>query len=108
MMLGTTYLGGAYFFSIVLLSRQWQHVWLGFIPITAFAGTLGIATLLHRDRFEHTRWAFQIWALLYFSVPFFLPVLWYRNQRLGTTQSPVREGKLQPLIRIFLVARASF
>ena len=47
MMLGATYLGGAYFFLVVLLSRQWRQVWLGFLPNTAFAGTLGIATLLH-------------------------------------------------------------
>jgi len=101
MMLGATYLGGAYFFSMVLLSRQWRHVWLGFIPITAFAGTLGIATLLHWDRFEHARWAFQIWALLYFTVPFFLPVLWYRNQRLVAAETFVREGELLPPIRWF-------
>jgi hypothetical protein len=69
MMLGATYLGGAYFFLVVLLSRQWRHVWLGFLPITAFAGTLGIATMLHWDRFAHDRWAFWVWAFLYFAVP---------------------------------------
>ena len=81
MMLGATYLGGAYFFLIVVLSRQWRHVWLGLLPVTAFASTLGLATLLHWDRFVHERFAFQIWAFLYFTVPFILPVLWYRNQR---------------------------
>jgi hypothetical protein len=84
MMLGATYLGGAYFFMVVLLSRQWRHVWLGFLPVTVFAATLGITTLLHWDRFAHDRVAFQLWAFLYFSVPFILPVLWYRNLRLAS------------------------
>ncbi|HSM59038.1 MAG TPA: hypothetical protein VK879_22980 [Candidatus Sulfomarinibacteraceae bacterium] len=83
MMLGATYLGGAYFFAVVLLSRKWQHVWLGLLPVSAFAGTLGIATLLHWENFVHERLTFQIWAFLYFTVPLFLPVLWYRNQRLA-------------------------
>jgi hypothetical protein len=33
MMLAATYLGGAYFFSAVLISRRWRHVWLGFCPL---------------------------------------------------------------------------
>lgn len=100
MMLGATYLGGAYFFSVVLLSRQWRHVWLGFLPITAFAGTLGIATLLHWEAFVHNRWAFWVWALLYFAVPPILPVLWYRNHRL-TVHAPLdREGELPGAIRL--------
>lgn len=100
MMLGATYLGGAYFFSVVLLSRRWRHVWLGFLPITAFAGTLGIATLLHWEAFVHDRWAFWAWALLYFAVPPILPFLWYRNHRL-TARAPLdREGELPGAIRV--------
>ena len=99
MMLGATYLGGAYFFLVVLLSRQWRHVWLGFLPITAFAGTLGIATLLHWDRFVHERWAFQVWALLYFTVPVILPILWYRNQRQAAESGMLSEGRLPRVSR---------
>jgi hypothetical protein len=99
MMLGATYLGGAYFILVVLISRRWRHVWLGFLPISAFAGTLGLATLLHWDRFVHDRWAFQIWALLYFTVPLFLPILWYRNQRLVAGAGMRREGELPLSIR---------
>jgi hypothetical protein len=69
------------------------------LPITVFAGTLGIATLLHWDRFIHDRWAFQIWALLYFTVPFFLPILWYRNQRLVAGVVLARDGELPLSIR---------
>ncbi len=99
MMLGATYLGGAYFFLVVLLSRQWRHVWLGFLPITAFAGTLGIATLLHWDRFVHERWAFQVWALLYFTVPVILPILWYLNQRQAAESGMLSEGRLPRVSR---------
>ena len=99
MMLGATYLGGAYFFLIVLIFRRWRYVWLGFLPISAFAGTLGIATLLHWDLFVHERWAFQFWAFLYFTVPLFLPVLWYRNQRLAAGTDGTRTSDLPPLSR---------
>jgi hypothetical protein len=99
MMLGATYLGGAYFFIIVLISRRWRHVWLGFLPISAFAGALGIATLLHWDRFVHERWAFQIWAFLYITVPLILPILWYRNQRPAAGSNPRAEKMLPSLIR---------
>jgi hypothetical protein len=99
MMLGATYLGGAYFFLIVLILRRWRYVWLGFLPISAFAGTLGIATLLHWNLFVHERWAFQIWAFLYLTVPLFLPVLWYRNQRLAAEATETRTGDLPPLSR---------
>jgi hypothetical protein len=99
MMLGATYLGGAYFFMVVLLSRRWRHVRLGFLPITAFAGTLGIATLLHWGNFVHDRWAFVIWAFLYLTVPFILPVLWYRNEQPVSEADVAREGELPPLSR---------
>jgi hypothetical protein len=99
MMLGATYMGGAYFFAAVVLSRQWRHAWLGLLPVTAFAATLGIATLLHWDRFVHERFTFQIWAFLYFTVPFILPVLWYRNQRLAAGANVEREVELLPASR---------
>jgi hypothetical protein len=99
MMLGATYMGGAYFFTAMLLSRQWRHVWLGLLPVTAFAATLGIATLLHWDRFVHERFTFQIWAFLYFTVPFILPVLWYRNRRLAAGTNAERERELPPASR---------
>jgi len=99
MMLGATYLGGASFFVIVLLSRRWRHVRLGFLPISAFAATLGIATLLHWGVFVHERWAFWVWTFLYVAVPLILPILWFRNNRLADGEAPVREGELSPRVR---------
>lgn len=102
MMLGATYLGGASFFLIVLISRRWRHVRLGFLPIAAFAGTLGIATLLHWENFVHERWGFWIWAVLYFAVPVFLPILWYLNHRLADGVEMVQEGELPSPVRLKL------
>jgi hypothetical protein len=99
MMLGATYLGGASFFVIVLVSRRWRHVRLGFLPIAAFAGTLGIATLLHWGNFVHDRWAFWVWTLLYFGVPVILPILWLRNRRLAHGVDMQREGELPSPVR---------
>lgn len=99
MMLGATYLGGAYYFLVVVWSRQWRHVWLGFLPVTAFIGTLGLATILHWDLFPHERLGFQLWALLYFAVPPILPILWYRNHRLADGVALDRNGELPRLIR---------
>jgi hypothetical protein len=102
MMLGATYLGGASFFVIVLITRRWRYVWLGFLPIAAFAGTLGIATLLHWENFVHERWGFWIWAGLYFGVPVILPILWYINHRLADGVEMEREGELPSPIRLVL------
>lgn len=102
MMLGATYLGGASFFMFVLILRRWRYVWLGFLPIAAFAGTLGIATLLHWENFAHERWGFWIWAGLYFGVPVILPILWYLNHRVTDGVQLVREGELPSAIRVML------
>lgn len=99
MMLGATYFGGAYFFLIALVSRKWRHVRLGLLPVTSFAGTLGIATLLHWQNFVHDRLAFWLWAFLYFTVPLILPFLWYRNERLATRPDIEREGFLPMALR---------
>lgn len=90
MMLGATYAGGIYFFSRVLLGHSWNAVRLGFLPVTSFATLLGLATLLHWQNFTQGHLAFQLWALLYFVLPFLLPVAWYLNRR-ATSPSPTDE-----------------
>jgi hypothetical protein len=91
MMLGATYLGGAYFFTRVALGISWRSVRLGFIPVTTFAGTLGIATLLHWERFTPGHIAFILWVFLYFTTPFLVPYLWYRGQQ-ASRGKPVSSG----------------
>jgi hypothetical protein len=81
MMLGATYIGGAYFFIRVLVARSWQSVKLGLLPVSTFAGILGIATLLHWSAFTQGHISFILWAILYFTLPFVIPVVWFINRR---------------------------
>jgi hypothetical protein len=78
-MLGATYLGGAWFFGRVVVARRWHTVTLGFVPVATFAGILGLATILHWDRFTAGHPSFILWAILYLTLPFVIPVVWLRN-----------------------------
>jgi hypothetical protein len=103
MMLGATYLGGAYFFTRVVFARRWHWVTRGFLPVTAFASILGVATILHWDRFSHGRFPFQLWAFLYFTLPFVLPVVWVRNRAEDPGQPAAGEALLPGGVRTALV-----
>jgi hypothetical protein len=99
-MLGATYLGGAYFFTRAALSRQWHRVRLGLIPVTVFAGIMGIATILHWDKFTHANFAFMLWAFLYFTLPFVIPVVWYFNQRANRGDPVDKERRFSKGLRL--------
>jgi hypothetical protein len=81
MMLGSAYIGGAYFFTRAFLSPRWHWIALGFLPVTAFASLMGIATILHWDRFTQGHISFYTWVLLYVTTPFLVFVAWLRNRR---------------------------
>ena len=80
MVLGSAYIGGAYFFVRVVRAMQWHTVKAGFVPVTLFASCLGIATIIHWDKFNHHHVAFWIWAGLYFTTPFLVLATFVRNQ----------------------------
>lgn len=92
MMLGATYAGGLYFFTGVLRSRQWHRVKVGFLALIPFVTMLGIATILHWDRFTHNHISFIAWTSLYFTTPFIILAVWLRNRRQdpGVPDSPDR------------------
>ena len=102
MMLAAAYLGGIYFFTRVLLAKQWHLVKVGFLAVTAFASLLGIATILHWDRFNHSHISFYTWATLYFTTPFLVFAVWLRNRTadLGTVDPD--EFIIRPVIRLFI------
>ncbi len=81
MMLGAAYLGGTYFFARAAISDRWHLVHAGFPGVAVFAGLLGIATILHWDRFNHQHITFWVWAALYFTTPFLVFAVWFRNRR---------------------------
>ena len=81
MVLGSAYLGGAWFFVCAARARSWHRVKAGFVPVAVFASLLGIATILHWNRFHHGHVAFWLWVLLYFTTPFLIVLVWLRNRR---------------------------
>jgi hypothetical protein len=81
MMLASAYLGGVYFFARVTLARQWHTIKAGFPPVILFASLLGLATLLHWDRFTHDHISFFTWTALYLTTPFLVFGAWWFNRR---------------------------
>jgi hypothetical protein len=100
MMLAAAYLGGIYFFTRTLLAKQWRLVKLGFLPVTTFASLLGIATLLHWDRFNHSHIAFYTWAILYFTTPFLVFAVWLRNRATDPRMAEPNEVMIPHVIRL--------
>jgi hypothetical protein len=96
MMLGAAYLGGIYFFTRAALSRQWHTIKAGFLPVTMFASLLGIATILHWDRFTHNHISFWTWAALYFTTPFLVIGVWWLNRR-HDPREPAATERLIPV-----------
>jgi hypothetical protein len=81
MLLGAVYLGGAYFFLRVAFGSTWHNVEAGFLPVGVFASLMGVATVLHWDRFNHQHLAFWLWAGLYFTTPFLIFGVWLAQWR---------------------------
>jgi hypothetical protein len=104
MMLGAAYLGGVYFFVRAAVNGRWHEVEAGFLPVAGFAALLGIATILHWNKFNHGHAAFVTWAALYFTTPFLVVAAWLRNRR--TDASPVDPGKptIPGAVRLLLAA----
>ena len=81
MVLAAVYLGGAYFFFRAARARYWHTISAGFLSVGLFASLMGIATILHWSLFIHTNLAFWLWAGLYFTTPFLVFAVWWRNRR---------------------------
>jgi len=81
MILASVYLGGAYFFFRAAAARHWHTVKGGFVPVGIFATLMGVATILHWDKFTHSHVAFWLWAGLYFTTPFLIFGVWWANRR---------------------------
>ncbi|MEV6414203.1 hypothetical protein [Kribbella sp. NPDC051718] len=80
MVLASAYLGGAYFFIRAALERRWHVLAPGMLSVTAFATLLGVATLLHWNKFTHDNPAFWIWTALYFAAPLLVLAAWLLNR----------------------------
>jgi hypothetical protein len=80
MLMGAGYIAGAYFFFRLLLLDRWHRVAAGFPAVAAFAASMGLATVLHWDRFNHTHPAFITWTVLYAVTPFLVFGMWLYNR----------------------------
>lgn len=81
MFMGGGYLAGALFFYRASRAREWHRLGPGIIATTVFAGTLGVATFLEWDQFNHDHVSFLAWLLLYITTPLLLPVLYVKNRQ---------------------------
>jgi hypothetical protein len=103
MVLASAYLGGAYFFARVAREQRWHTVGTGFLAVTAFASLLGVATLMHWDKFAHQHLAFWLWAGLYFTTPFLVIGAWLANRRYAAPPA-ADEVLLRPVERAVVAA----
>lgn len=99
MMLGAAYLGGVWFFARVARARTWDAVAVGFPAVGTFATILGIATVLHWDRFTHESLAFILWMILYWTTPILVFGTWWRQWRRAMGTSPAASARLPRPIR---------
>lgn len=104
MMLGAAYAGGIYFFAGVLLSKQWHRIKTGILALIPFVTMLGIATILHWDRFTHNHISFIAWVSLYFTTPFIVSVIWMRNRRQDPGQRDNQDTSIPYPVRFGLGA----
>ena len=89
MLLASAYLGGCWFFlRVLLVERRWAAVRMGFVSVALFATLLGVATVLHWDKFSHGKLAFWLWAGLYFTAPVLVVWAWLANQRYAAEPRP--------------------
>lgn len=96
MLMAAAYAGGVYFFSWVVAARRWLSVKQGFLPVITFATILGVATILHWNKFTHGHIAFILWAGLYFSTPFLVFGAWLHNRKVETPDQR-QAGSILPI-----------
>ena len=107
MMLGSAYLGGAYFFVRAGQARRWHTVKGGFLPVALFATLMGIATIAHWDKFNHRHVAFWLWVLLYFTTPFLIAAVYAANQRHDAARDPDEKQLPGPATRLIALTGAA-
>jgi hypothetical protein len=98
---------GAYYFAQVSRTPMWHRVGAGFPAIATFATAMGLATLLHWDRFNHAHPAFWTWLALYLVTPFLVVVLFVRNRATDPGTPEAHDVTLPRRVRQVLVGVAS-
>mgnify|MGYP000518940749 CR=1 FL=1 len=88
MFLASAYIGGIWFFLLVLRVGRWHRVRHGFPAVLVFATLAGVATFLHWDRFHFGHVSFITWVVLYVTTPFLVAaaMLLQRGQDPGSPE----------------------
>ncbi|MET0843555.1 MAG: hypothetical protein ABWY23_06880, partial [Mycetocola sp.] len=109
MVLASAYIGGIWYFTQVLVQRRWHRVRHGFPAVLLFATLLGIATLLHWDRFHFGHISFITWATLYFVTPVLIAVVLLVNWRADVGRADAIDTRIPwpPRILLAVVGGAS-
>ena len=103
MLLGSAYLGGVVFFSLLLASRQWHRAALGVPAVATFATLLLVTTFLHLDLFTFDRVAGWVWTLIYIVAPPLVILAWVLNRRLDPGRQPGDAVVPAPVVRLLLL-----
>jgi hypothetical protein len=101
MVLASAYIGGAWFFFRTWRAAEWHTTKAGFVPVALFAGSLGLATVLHWQKFNHDHVAFWLWCGLYFTTPVLVVAVFLRNNAVEPVRGP-DELRLSAPVRIFI------
>lgn len=80
LLMGAGYISGSYFFIRLIMGGRWHWFTLGLLPIATFTWFMGLATLIHWEKFNHSHISFYAWLILYVVTPFVVPFLWFRNR----------------------------
>jgi hypothetical protein len=91
MLLASAYLGGIWFFLQVVRLRRWHRIKYGFAAVVMFSSLLGIATVVHWDRFHFGHISFITWASLYLTTPFLTLAAVLANRRADDGSSEQRD-----------------
>ena len=105
MLMASAYAGGIYFFGSAVAAKKWHTIKAGFIPVTVFAGLLGVTTILHWDKFTPGHIAFILWAIFYFTTPFLVLAAWLVNRR-EDPGSSAQERSFPVFWRVFFSLQA--
>ena len=104
MLLASAYVGGIWFFVRVLVTRRWHRVKYGFPAVLVFAALLGVATVLHWDRFHHGHVSFVAWAVLYLLTPLLVAGVLLVNWRADPGAPEERDLRIPTPARVVLAA----
>ena len=110
LLMGAGYASGVVFFLFVARSKRWLEVSFGFVGVTVFATLMGIATILHWEKFNHDHITFFGWTALYAITPFLVPALWFSNGgwRPGPVEPPDVELPFPGRVALGVIGSAFF